>query len=119
MPDVSGTVLRGGEPVAGANVVLIPSLDETNCSVSSKYVAISDEKGHFAISGEKELELFVVIGDRFDRWAICVNGSGNVIEALHAGYSHSFEVICELTRQQNVCQGHNYSLKRTAADRLR
>jgi len=108
-PAVSGTVLRAGKPVTGASVILVPSFYKTDCrTASSRYAAVTDSAGHFAIRGDRELLLFVVMGDRLDSWGICVDKSGNKIETLHAagmGFpARPAEVICELTRE-HICQG--------------
>jgi len=107
VPTVSGTLLRDGKPVSGASVFLLPSLGRKGCPLSSKYAAVTDTGGHFAIRGDRDLALFVVMGDRLDSWGICINESGNVIEALHAramGFPpRSFEVICELN-QPEACK---------------
>ena len=110
VPAVSGTVLNAGEPVVGATVTLVPSLYRTDCkAASSKYMAVTDGAGHFVIRGDRKLSLFVVMGDRLDSWGICINTSGNAIEALHArgmGFPpSSAKVVCELSRPRDICQG--------------
>ena len=104
-PLVSGRVLRDGEPVPRVKVLLVESLHGANCATPSKYAAITDNEGRFTVGGERRLALFVVMGDRLDRWSICVGGVGNVVEGLWAGYSRSaLQVVCEISRQPNICQ---------------
>ena len=108
VPAVTGTVLRNGEPVSGASVFIVASLRANACT-TSKYKAVTDKSGHFAIGGDSDLHLFVVMGDRLDSWGICIEESGSRIPALQShgiGYPPTaVTVVCDLGRSENICQG--------------
>ena len=102
VPSVTGIVLRDGKPVSGTHVFVLPHLTRNGCEVST-YSAITDENGHFAIRGDRDLALFVVMGDRINSWGICIGEPGQLVEAWRArGFGFppsSTKVECELTHQ--------------------
>lgn len=82
-PSVSGIVLSDGAAVAGARVYVHPYLSDEQCE-PSKISATTDLEGRFAFTGRKELELLVIMGDRLDRWALCIESDGRFIDGWRA-----------------------------------
>lgn len=82
-PGVSGVVLSDGAPLAGARVHLHPSLTSAPCG-PSRLSTTTDAGGGFSFKGRKALELLVVVGDRPDRWALCIESGGEFIDGWRA-----------------------------------
>lgn len=105
VPAVSGRIVRAGEPVSGADVYVLPSLKD-GCS-RSKYHAITDTSGRFAISGDRETSLVEVFGDRNVPWGICIDVSGSLIEGSRArGFGFpppAIAAVCDLSKTSDIC----------------
>ena len=82
-PEISGIVLSDGAPVAGARIYVHHSLSAEQCG-PSKISATTDLEGKFAFTGRKEVQLLVVMGDRLDRWALCIESDGRFIDGWRA-----------------------------------
>jgi hypothetical protein len=102
VPSVAGTVSRDGKPVLGVHVFVLPNLRENGC-ITSRYSAVTDESGHFAIRGDRNVKLFVVMGDPMNSWGLCIGEPGHLVEAWHPhGIGvppRSIEVLCDLSPQ--------------------
>jgi hypothetical protein len=99
VPTVRGTVTRNGAPVAGATVSVLPMMHANSCA-ASRYSAVTDESGRFAIDGDKRLDWFPAIGEGQNSWGICIGESSAFREGWRSyGVSvppHSVEVTCDL-----------------------
>lgn len=107
VPTVSGTIAREAEPVANANVYLVPALHRSHCA-ASKYAGVTDRNGHFSIRGDSRFELFALLmGDRIMSWGVCVADSSGMIEAYSEfGFGFppsSVTLTCDLAKAKNPC----------------
>lgn len=113
-PEVAGVVLSHGLPVAGAVVHLHHALTAQRCG-SSKFTATTDSRGRFSFEGHKAFELFAVVGDRPNRWALCIESDDQFTEGWRAfgmGYPpERISFVCDLreapqmaSRGRGVCR---------------
>ncbi|WP_447938818.1 hypothetical protein [Pseudoxanthomonas mexicana] len=104
-PEVAGVVLSDGLPVAGAVVHFHHALTAQGCG-SSKLTATTDSHGRFSFDGRKAFELFAVIGDRPNRWALCIESDDQFIEGWRAfgmGYPpERISFVCDLRETPQV-----------------
>lgn len=87
-PQVTGAVFSVGEPVSGAVVYVHTSLANTQCG-PSKLSTSTDSNGAFSFRGRKKIELLLVLGDRVNRWALCIEANGQFYEgwrSIGVGY---------------------------------
>lgn len=113
-PEVVGVVLSNDLPVEGAVVHFHHALTAQRCG-PSKLTATTDSHGRFHFDGRKALELLVVIGDRPNRWALCIESDGQFFEGWRAfgmGYPpERISFACDLRgtpqmaqRERGVCR---------------
>ncbi len=106
-PGVSGVVLSDGVPAPSTTVHLHHSLDRKQCG-PSKLFSTTDAAGTFSFNGRKELELLVVMGDRPNRWALCIESNGQFIDgwrAIGVGYPpNQISFTCDLQSEPQLAQ---------------
>jgi hypothetical protein len=83
VPRVSGVVLSNDTPVAGATIHIHDALTAGQCGPSSLSVT-TDREGGFSFEGRRRLELLAVMGDRLNRWALCIELDGRFVAGWQA-----------------------------------
>lgn len=100
----------GGTLVAGTTVHLHPSLTGRQCAPSA-LSAVTNADGAFSFKGRKALEFLVVIGNRLNRWALCIEADGQFIDGwrtIGVGYPpERISFTCDLQAASQRAQGGN------------
>jgi hypothetical protein len=105
IPEVKGVVSKGEDAVSGARVYLLERLGHEECS-KSKLFAVTDENGRFSIKGDKDLRLWLVMGDPIESWGVCIEYEDQLIVALRTGGigvpPPSIELNCDLSSEPRI-----------------